>query len=307
MRTLIKFFTLSLSLTLLTACVDDSTVKEKIREATKIISAINDMKGDKKSGDGNSDGEKPTDTLKQTEAQRKADDKDNPWFARDFRMELTYELMGAVTNAVIQKSGNAVYLHGWNKSGSAERLFIIDDNDIKAYLISTSKKKAQFQKSFTDDYYTVFRREIGEKCGIIYQPENENKRSGDKFVETETKIPEITDEKWNGFDCEKITRTTIVKNNLGTGLEVLGAVLGNKKLSESAKETGMEEMTKTDIIWLHKESGALLHREYSADSDNKSINSFTQQMVILPSVNLLTFSPNAADIPTSLDEYELIK
>lgn len=290
-------------MTLLASCVDDSAVKEKIREATKIVSAINDMKGDKKSDDGNSDGEKPA----ETETQRKADDKENPWFARDFRMELTFEMMGAETNAVIQKSGNAVYLHGWNKSGSMERLFIIGDDDIKAYLISSSKKKAQFQKSFTDDYHTVFRREIGEKCGIIYQPESEKKQSGGKFVETEVKAHEITHEKWNGFDCEKITRSVALKSNLGTGLGMLGAVLGNKKLSETAKETAMEEITKTDIVWLHKESGALLHREYNVDCDKKGINSFMQQTVILPTVSLLTFSPDASDIPTSLDGYELVK
>lgn len=75
-----------------------------------------------------------------TPAQRKAIDKENPWFARNFRMELTAKSMGNKVNVEIQKSGKILYYHFWNNSGNVETLILLDEGDYKIYQISSKTR-----------------------------------------------------------------------------------------------------------------------------------------------------------------------
>lgn len=83
-----------------------------------------------------------------TPAQRKAIDKENPWFARNFRMELTAKSMGNKVNEEIQKSGKILYYHFWNNSGNVETLILLDEGDYKIYQISSKNKVAQLKADF---------------------------------------------------------------------------------------------------------------------------------------------------------------
>ena len=249
-------------------------------------------------------------TPSRTSAQEKALDKENPWYARDFRMELTVELAGGVTNAIIQKSGDVLYNKFWNKSGGGEKVFIIGDEDVKAYLINSSTKMAQLQKTYTKSYAEVFRDNFAQTLGIIYLPSATNKKKADNsFVQTDTEESvEVVDEKWNGFDCEKITKVSVTKSDASAGLKALGAILGKKdELSGFVKESGLAETKTTDVYWLHKETGAVLHREYKMDSQNQGLSQFVTQLGAMPTVSVFTLDPDPSLIPVSLEGYKLVE
>ena len=294
MKRILYLTTIFLSLSLLASCIDSGKVKEKIQVAKEKIA-------EKKAKAG---------TPSRTSAQEKALDKENPWYTRDFRMELTVELAGGVTNAIIQKSGDVLYNKFWNKSGGGEKVFIIGDEDIKAYLINSSTKMAQLQKTYTKSYAEVFRDNFAQTLGIIYLPSATNKKKADNsFVQTDTEESvEVVDEKWNGFDCEKITKVSVTKSDASAGLKALGAILGKKdELSGFVKESGLAETKTTDIYWLHKETGAVLHREYKMDSQNQGLSQFVTQLGAMPTVSVFTLDPDPSLIPASLEGYKLVE
>lgn len=294
MKRIVQLFTIVLSFSLLTSCIDSGKVKEKIQVAKEKIAERKAKAGE------------PS----RTTAQEKALDKDNPWYTRDFRMELTVELMGGVSNAIIQKSGDVLYNKFWNKSGGGEKVFIIGDEDIKAYLINSSTKMAQLQKTYTKSYAEVFRDNFVQTMGIIYLPSATNQKKADNsFVQTDTEESlEVVDEKWNGFDCEKITKVTVTKSDASAGLKALGALIGKKdELGGFVKESGLAETKATDIYWLHKETGAVLHREYKMDSQNQGLGQFVTQMGAMPTVSVFTLDPDPSLIPTSLEGYKLVE
>lgn len=294
MKRILYLTTVFLSLSLFTSCLDSGKVKEKIQAAKEKIAERKAKAGE------------PS----RTSAQEKALDTENPWYARDFRMELTVELAGGVSNAIIQKSDDVLYYKLWNKSGGGERLFIIGDGEIKSYLINSSTKMAQLQKTYTKSYAEVFRDNFAQATGIIYLPSAANKKKQDNsFVKTETEESvDVTDEVWNGFECEKITKISVTKNDASDGLKALGALLGKKdELGGFVKESGLAEMKTIDIHWLHKETGAVLHREYKMDSQNSGLSQFVTQMGAMPTVNVFKLNPDPSLIPASLEGYKLVE
>lgn len=294
MKRILYLTTIFLSLSLFASCLDSGKVKEKIQAAKEKIA-------EKKAKAG-----EPS----RTSTQEKALDKDNPWYANDFRMELTVELVGGVSNAIIQKSGDVLYYKLWNKSGGGEKLFIIGDEEIKSYLINSTTKMAQLMNTTTDDYDAVFRKNIAQATGIVYGvKQDKRKKSDNSFVKTETEESvDVTDEVWNGFECEKITKISVSKSDASDGVKALGALLGKKdELGSIVKESGFKEIKTTDIYWLHKETGAVLHREYKMDSQNKGLSQFATQMAAMPTVSVFKLNPDPSLIPTSLEEYKLVE
>lgn len=299
----IYYIALCLSALFLTpSCINKEKVKEKIRAAKETVA---------KKKSGKAKGDKPADPSL-TPAQAKALDKEDPWFARDFRMELTIRQMNSMTNAEIQKSGDVLYYHFWNSSGDNEFLLFLGEEEIKVYQISTKTKMAQLTRTVTDDYPTTFYNMIGKGTGVVYNPGGEGQKkkseSDEVFIKSETSASvDVTNERWNGFDCEKITKNIVVKSDAGGGMKALGAILGKKELGNTVKQMGLEEVKTTDIVWLDKRCGAVLHREYKMDSGKNGLGAVSQQMVPMPSVSLFTFSPDASLIPTSLEGYKLVK
>lgn len=285
-------------LVLMTACSREK-IKEKLHAvAVKVAERKEAAKTGKENGDPSL-----------TSAQDKALDKENPWFARDFRMELTAQTMGSKVNVEIQKSGKILYYHFWNNSGNAEMLVMLDEGEYKLYQISTKNKVAQFKGTSDLDYYTFFCNRIGGVYGIIHTAQKEKKEKTERdeaFVQSETQESvNVEDERWGGFDCEKITRVTKTKSDLSVGMKALGGLLGNKKDLDGMMKD-MEEITQTSMVWIDKNSGAVVHREYKMEGGG-GMAALAGQMQAQPSVSLLTFSPDPSLIPASLEGYKLVK
>ena len=296
---------------MVTACGGKEKIKEKLRAATEAIKERNESTASEgESGEGAEErGDKPDSEAfvdpSLTSAQRKALDKENPWFARDFRMELKSRQMGGIMNVEIQKSGNIVYYHFWNNSGNVETLLVIGEEVIKVYQISMKNKVAQFKRDYEEDYYTVFCNTIGNAHGIVYK-ENEDREQNESetaMIESETQnFIDMTEERWGGFDCEKITRTVVMNNKVSEGVKALEGILGMNMDLEGAMK-GMEHMETTDIVWIEENSGAVVHRETKATG---AAAQAAMNLAKQPSVNLLTFSPDPSLIPTSLEGYKLV-
>lgn len=241
-------------------------------------------------------------------AQEKALDKENPWFARDFRMELTAQTMGSNVNVELQKSADVLYYHFWNKSGDTEMLVFLGEEEYKIYRISTKAKVAQLTGTSKPDYYRFFSEKIGDLYGIVHKAREEKKKSksDNAFVESDSQESlDVKDERWNGFDCEKIIRITETENDLSAGMKALGGLLGNKgELENSMKD--LKKIKQTDIVWIDKKSGAVVHREYKMEG-GAGLGTMAEQMKGQPSVTLLTFSPDPSLIPTSLEGYKLVQ
>lgn len=297
---------------MVTACGGKEKIKEKLRAATEAIKERNEPDGSE--NENGEEAEKRADIPvgeafadpSLTPAQRKALDKDNPWFARDFRMELKSRQMGSIMNVEIQKSGNVVYYHFWNNSGDVETLLVIGEEVIKAYQISMKSKVAKFQRDYEEDYYTVFCNTIGDVHGIIYKENEERTQNQGETAMIESEVLnsiDVKEERWNGFDCEKIIHKTVMNNRVSEGVKALEGLFGfNLDLENSMKS--MEHMEITDNIWIEKNSGAVVRRE------TQSVGAMAQSMMNMakqPSVALLTFSPDPSLIPTSLEGYKLVK
>jgi len=297
---------------MVTACGGKEKIKEKLRAATEAVKERKEAAVSEKGSDPEMDkqGDRPDSDAfvdpSLTPAQRKALDKDNPWFARDFRMELKSRQMGSIMNVEIQKSGNVVYYHFWNNSGDVETLLVIGEEVIKAYRISMKSKVAKFQRDYEEDYYTVFCNTIGDVHGIIYKENEERTQNQGETAMIESEVLnsiDVKEERWNGFDCEKIIHKTVMNNRVSEGVKALEGLFGfNLDLENSMKS--MEHMEITDNIWIEKNSGAVVRRE------TQSVGAMAQSMMNMakqPSVALLTFSPDPSLIPTSLEGYKLVK
>lgn len=122
---------------MVTACGGKEKIKEKLRAATEAVKERKEAAASEKGSDLEMDkqGDRPDNGAfvdpSLTPAQRKALDKENPWFARNFRMELTAKSMGNKVNVEIQKSGKILYYHFWNNSGNVETLILLDEGDYK--------------------------------------------------------------------------------------------------------------------------------------------------------------------------------
>ena len=96
---------------MVTACGGKEKIKEKLRAATEAVKERKEAAASEKGSDLEMDkqGDRPDNGAfvdpSLTPAQRKALDKENPWFARNFRMELTAKSMRNKVNVEIQKSG----------------------------------------------------------------------------------------------------------------------------------------------------------------------------------------------------------
>ena len=94
---------------MVTACGGKEKIKEKLRAATEAVKERKEAAASEKGSDLEMDkkGDRPDNGAfvdpSLTPAQRKAIDKENPWFARNFRMELTAKSMGNKVNVEIQK------------------------------------------------------------------------------------------------------------------------------------------------------------------------------------------------------------
>ena len=295
---------------MVTACGGKEKIKEKLRAATEAVKERKEATASEKGSDPEMDkqGDRPDSGAfvdpSLTPAQRKALDKENPWFARDFRMKMTCTVTGSTANVVLQKAGNVVYEHLWNSGGSREYLYVIGD-EIKYYQISSANKVAQLKRTFKErDYSSVFCESIGIRYGIIYKPEKEQKeeKEDSKLVETNVqKFIDVNDEQWGGFDCEKITRKTVMDNNFSGGAQAMEALFGS---NFSKGLQGLEYMEVTENIWIDKNSGVVVHLEYkSTGALAKAATNIQGQ----PSVSLFTFSPDPSLIPTSLEGYKLVK
>ena len=291
----IRYISICLSALLLitTSCGNQEKMKERIRAVKEIVA-------EKQSG-------KKTDESTSL-TQSKALDKEEPWFARDFRMELTVKLAGGQNNVEIQKSGNVLYYHVRNSAGGGEKLYVMEGDEIKVYFINTRNKTAQLQRTYTDDYNTVFCNHIGEVNGIVFkQDKKKNESERDKtFVDSKTKESvEVKNENRNGFDCEKIICVTETENNLSASMKALGGLLGKKEELEGAIKE-MKVIKKTDITWIEKNSGAVIARELKVEGA-AAMATLAEQTQPQPDVKLLTFSPDASLIPASLDGYKLVE
>ena len=215
---------------MVTACGGKEKIKEKLRAATEAVKERKEAAVSEKGSDPEMDkqGDRPDSDAfvdpSLTPAQRKALDKDNPWFARDFRMELKSRQMGSIMNVEIQKSGNVVYYHFWNNSGDVETLLVIGEEVIKAYRISMKSKVAKFQRDYEEDYYTVFCNTIGDVHGIIYKENEERTQNQGETAMIESEVLnsiDVKEERWNGFDCEKIIHKTVMNNRVSEGVKAL--------------------------------------------------------------------------------------
>ena len=85
---------------MVTACGGKEKIKEKLRAATEAVKERKEAAASEKGSDLEMDkqGDRPDNGAfvdpSLTPAQRKALDKENPWFARNFRMELTAKSSG---------------------------------------------------------------------------------------------------------------------------------------------------------------------------------------------------------------------
>ena len=252
---------------MVTACGGKEKIKEKLRAATEAVKERKEAAASEKGSDLEMDkqGDRPDNGAfvdpSLTPAQRKAIDKENPWFARNFRMELTAKSMGNKVNVEIQKSGKILYYHFWNNSGNVETLILLDEGDYKIYQISSKNKVAQLKATSDSDYYAFF--------------------------------------------CDKITRVTGTENDLSAGMKAIGDLFGTKSsMDNSIKD--LKHIETTDIVWIEKNSGAVVHRKFSVKG-GAGMGNYAERMKPQPSVTLLTFSPDPSLIPTSQEGYKLVK
>lgn len=287
------------TLLLITAsCGNREKVKEKIRAVKE---AVAEKQSEKKR-------DKVNEESSITSTQSKALDRENPWYAKDFRMELTVKLAGGQNNVEIQKSGNVLYYHVWNSAGGGEKLYVMEGDEIKVYFINTKNKTAQLQRTYTDDYNTVFCNHIGEVNGIVFKQDkkkNESKKDNGLVDQKNQESVEVTNETRNGFDCEKIVRITETQNDLSAGMNALGSLLGKKEELEGAIKE-LKVIKKTDITWIEKNSGAVVGREFKVEGAG-AMAKVSEQSTPQPDVKLLTFSPDASLIPASLEGYKLVE
>ncbi len=302
-----KILTIFMSFALvmaLSACGGKKTHSEAEAGSAEVVESAETSTGSEKK-----DNKKQSDEEKQlTPTMKKALDTENPWYARDFRMEFIYEVAGATINAEMQKSGNGLFIHAWSGNQSGDRLLLITDDEYKEYLINQSKKTATFTKSHLKqdyDYNWIFYDFIGSISGIVYKEEKEKDNKDQSIVKSENKKSVvIEDETWNGFDCEKMTRILEVKNELSDGMKALGKVAGNSKDLDNM----MAKMKSGKVIhtfWLDKNSGAVLHRTYQ--SEGMEMLAQAKYNIPLPTVKVLTFSPDPSLAPSSLDGYKVIE
>ena len=269
---------------MVTACGGKEKIKEKLRAATEAVKERKEAAASEKGSDLEMDkqGDRPDNGAfvdpSLTPAQRKAIDKENPWFARNFRMELTAKSMGNKVNVEIQKSGKILYYHFWNNSGNVETLILLDEGDYKIYQISSKNKVAQLKATSDSDYYAFFCDKIGNVYGIVHTAQKEKKvEQDDSFVQSSTQESVgVEDVRWGGFDCEK----------------------------NSIKD--LKHIETTDIVWIEKNSGAVVHRKFSVKG-GAGMGNYAERMKPQPSVTLLTFSPDPSLIPTSQEGYKLVK
>jgi len=107
------------------------------------------------------------------------------------------------------------------------------------------------------------------------------------------------------FDCEKITRVTGTENDLSAGMKAIGDLFGTKSsMDNSIKD--LKHIETTDIVWIEKNSGAVVHRKFSVKG-GAGMGNYAERMKPQPSVTLLTFSPDPSLIPTSQEGYKLVK
>lgn len=294
------------ALTMLAACGGRTAKSDTSEEENALETVENEGRNHSSRSESRSEKKKSSDEESLSKTQAKALDKENPWFKRDFRMELTYKQLGVTMNAVIQKTGDFVYSRAWSGGQSAEMALVIGENDFRSYKISSQSKVAQLMKTYSnEDYYTVFYKFIGENTGIMFVPmkNKESSKKDDGVVKSEvTKTEEVKDETWGGFQCEKIIRTSVSKNELGDAMKAVGALAGNSAELEATIDK-MKTATATDTIWLDKESGAVVHREYVMEG--AEIYKATAQTLPMPSVSSLTFSPDRSLVPASLDGYRI--
>ena len=222
-------------------------------------------------------------------------------------MELTAKSMSNKVNVEIQKSGKILYYHFWNNSGNVETLILLDEGDYKIYQISSKNKVAQLKATSDSDYYAFFCDKIGNVYGIVHTAQKEKKvEQDDSFVQSSTQESVgVEDVRWGGFDCEKITRVTGTENDLSAGMKAIGDLFGTKSsMDNSIKD--LKHIETTDIVWIEKNSGAVVHRKFSVKG-GAGMGNYAERMKPQPSVTLLTFSPDPSLIPTSQEGYKLVK
>lgn len=178
---------------------------------------------------------------------------------------------------------------------------------IKIFQISSKNKVAQLKATSDSDYYAFFCDKIGNVYGIVHTAQKEKKvEQDDSFVQSSTQESVgVEDVRWGGFDCEKITRVTGTENDLSAGMKAIGDLFGTKSsMDNSIKD--LKHIETTDIVWIEKNSGAVVHRKFSVKG-GAGMGNYAERMKPQPSVTLLTFSPDPSLIPTSQEGYKLVK
>ena len=143
--------------------------------------------------------------------------------------------------------------------------------------------------------------------GIVHTAQKEKKvEQDDSFVQSSTQESVgVEAVRWGGFDCEKITRVTGTENDLSAGMKAIGDLFGTKSsMDNSIKD--LKHIETTDIVWIEKNSGAVVHRKFSVKG-GAGMGNYAERMKPQPSVTLLTFSPDPSLIPTSQEGYKLVK
>ena len=227
---------------MVTACGGKEKIKEKLRAATEAVKERKEAAASEKGSDLEMDkqGDRPDNGAfvdpSLTPAQRKALDKENPWFARNFRMELTAKSMRNKVNVEIQKSGKILYYHFWNNSGNVETLILLDEGDYKIYQISSKNKVAQLKATSDSDYYAFFCDKIGNVYGIVHTAQKEKKvEQDDSLVQTSTQESlGLEDVRRGGIETDTLTRVTRTENDLSAGMKAIGDLFGTKSSMDNS-------------------------------------------------------------------------
>lgn len=190
----------------------------------------------------------------------------------------------------------------------SRRLSCLTKAIIRFTRFQSLKTRWQQLKATSDsDYYAFFCDKIGNVYGIVHTAQKEKKvEQDDSFVQSSTQESVgVEDVRWGGFDCEKITRVTGTENDLSAGMKAIGDLFGTKSsMDNSIKD--LKHIETTDIVWIEKNSGAVVHRKFSVKG-GAGMGNYAERMKPQPSVTLLTFSPDPSLIPTSQEGYKLVK
>ncbi len=296
-----------------TSCMDGDEATRKIRSLTEKVREMKAEKGIVSEEDSEEIADGSSEEVKGPRwsvTRRKALNKDEAWYMRDFRMELDVKALGVQAQDLLQKSGNVFYLRRIAGSNQVESLFLIKDDKVERYLINPRTKQAQLQKIYEGDFGVAFRDGYAREMGLLVEEgkSQEKKEKDSGFISSKTTEEiSVEDARLNGFDCEKTTIVVHTQSEASPAMEVLDGIFGtamSKTIQQTADQLG--NTVQTTSVWVDKKSGAVIKREYKMEGATSVMNQMAGQQVFQPTVKSLIFNPDPSLIPRSLDGYTLV-